>query len=71
MAGILLDIQMKYGICEICRNGFRQEDLMTLQDMYSGDILQETARILRTQPEHINNTIKRFLKDIESYKKKN
>ena len=37
MAGILLDIQLKYGICEICRIGFRQEDLMALQDMYSGD----------------------------------
>ena len=41
------------------------------KEVYQGDVLQETARILRTQPEHINNTIRRFLKDIEEYKKKN
>ncbi|MFH1506506.1 MAG: alanine--tRNA ligase [archaeon] len=39
------------------------------KESYNGDVLQETARILRTQPEHINNTIKRFLKDVEDYKK--
>ena len=40
------------------------------KDAYKGDVLAETARILRTQPEHINNTIKRFLKDVEEYKRK-
>jgi hypothetical protein len=28
------------------------------------------AEILKTQPEHINKTIARFLKEIEEYKKK-
>lgn len=39
-------------------------------EQYTGDILAKTAEILQTQPEHITNTIKRFLKDIEEFKKK-
>ena len=32
---------------------------------FQGNILQETARILKTQPEHLVKTVKRFLKDLE------
>ncbi|MFW6220209.1 MAG: alanine--tRNA ligase [Nanoarchaeota archaeon] len=35
------------------------------------DILNETSKILKTQPEHIEKTLKRFLNDIEEYKKNN
>ncbi|MBN2458333.1 alanine--tRNA ligase [Candidatus Woesearchaeota archaeon] len=38
-------------------------------EAYKGDALARTAEILRTQPEHVLNTIKRFLDDIEQYKK--
>lgn len=34
----------------------------------SGDLLQETAKILNTQPEHILNTISKFKKEIDSLK---
>ena len=34
------------------------------------EILIETARILKTQPEHINNTLKRFLKEINEIREK-
>ncbi|MEM4267610.1 MAG: alanine--tRNA ligase [Candidatus Woesearchaeota archaeon] len=33
---------------------------------FNGDALTETARILKTQPEHIVRTIKRFLEDIKN-----
>jgi alanyl-tRNA synthetase len=35
-----------------------------------GDILVKLADILQTQPEHVNNTIKRFLKELEDNRKK-
>jgi alanine--tRNA ligase len=38
---------------------------------YKGeDILVKLAEILKTQPEHVNKTIARFLKELEEYKKK-
>lgn len=38
---------------------------------YKGeDVLVKLADILRTQPEHVNNTIKRFLTELEEYKEK-
>jgi alanyl-tRNA synthetase len=40
------------------------------KELFSGDALAETAKVLQTQPEHIMNTLKRFLRDIEDYKKK-
>jgi len=35
-----------------------------------GDILLKLADTLKTQPEHVNKTIKRFLTELEEYKKK-
>jgi alanyl-tRNA synthetase len=35
-----------------------------------GDVLTKLAEILQTQPEHVNKTITRFLKELEEYKKK-
>jgi alanyl-tRNA synthetase len=37
-------------------------------EIYEGDSLKKASDVLRTQPQHIVNTIKRFLKDLESYK---
>lgn len=38
---------------------------------YKGeDVLIKIAEILKTQPEHVNKTIARFLKELEEYKKK-
>jgi alanyl-tRNA synthetase len=34
-------------------------------ERYKGEILLKTAEILRTQPEHVVNTIKRFLRDVK------
>lgn len=35
----------------------------------SGDVLAETAQVLKTQPEHVIKTLNRFLNDIEEFKK--
>ncbi len=40
------------------------------KEVSSGDILNITAICLNTQPEHLNNTIKRFLTELEEMKKK-
>ena len=37
---------------------------------YKGDVLEKTAQILRTQPEHVSKTIRRFLKELEEFKEK-
>jgi len=44
-----------------------RDDELTLKstESFDGDALQETARILRTQPQHIVNTLKRFLSEIK------
>ncbi len=52
----------------------RELDLDELQlvskEIFKGDALQKTADILKTQPEHIVKTIKRFLEELEEMKKK-
>jgi len=37
---------------------------------YQGNVLDKVAEILKTQPEHITKTIKRFLTELEEYKNK-
>jgi len=41
---------------------------LTSKESYEGDILQKTAEILQTQPNHVPKTIKRFLKELEELK---
>ncbi len=38
-------------------------------ESFDGDVLVEAARRLQTQPEHVMNTLRRFMKDIEELKK--
>ncbi len=38
---------------------------LTSQEKFNGDILKETAKILKTQPEHVIKTVKRFMDDIK------
>ena len=45
-------------------------DLTSTTVFKGGDVLVKVADILKTQPEHVNKTIKRFLKEIGDYKKK-
>jgi len=40
------------------------------KEIRKGDILAKTSEILRTQPHFVSNTIKRFLKELEEFKKK-
>ncbi len=40
------------------------------EEKYSGDVLKKTAEVLKTQPEHVLKTIKRFLEDINGKEKK-
>ncbi|MFC1769376.1 alanine--tRNA ligase, partial [Nanoarchaeota archaeon] len=45
------------------------EELELLSDeSFDGDSLAKTADILKTQPEHVPHTIKRFLEDLEKFK---
>ncbi len=52
----------------------RKIDLKELElkskQSYKGDVLEKTAQILRTQPEHVPKTIKRFLEELEKFKNK-
>lgn len=49
----------------------RAELELTSTIAYKGeDVLVKLAEILKTQPEHVNKTIARFLKELEEYKKK-
>jgi alanyl-tRNA synthetase len=43
---------------------------LTSTDEYLGNALQRTAEILKTQPEHIIKTLKRFMQDLEEMKNK-
>jgi len=46
---------------------------LTSTEEYEGsddDILEKTANILKTQPEHITKTISRFIKELEEFKEK-
>jgi alanyl-tRNA synthetase len=42
---------------------------LTVSEDMKGDLLALTADFLRTQPEYINNTIERFMKELEGLKK--
>ncbi|MBS3167630.1 alanine--tRNA ligase [Candidatus Woesearchaeota archaeon] len=38
---------------------------LTSLEIYSGDVIEKASEILRTQPEHLVNTINRFIKEIK------
>ena len=38
--------------------------MLSSKEIFNGDVLAELCKILRTQPEHINKTIQRFLREI-------
>ncbi len=40
------------------------------KEVYEGDVIEKAAEILKTQPEHLVNTVKRFLKEIDEKIKK-
>ena len=47
-----------------------EQDLrLAKKESFEGNILEKTAEILKTQPEHIAKTVKRFLDDLEDIKK--
>lgn len=52
----------------------RKIDLKELElkskQSYKGDVLEKTAQVLSTQPEHVSKTIKRFLNELEEFKKR-
>ncbi len=39
------------------------------EELNEAEILKKTAKILKTQPEHVNKTIRRFLRELEEYKR--
>ena len=43
---------------------------LTVKERWEGDPLAKTAEVLSTQPEHIINTLKRFLNELDGFKKK-
>jgi alanyl-tRNA synthetase len=43
--------------------------LLTSTNTFEGDVLTESVKILNTQPEHLMNTINKFKKDLETFKK--
>ncbi|MBI4448212.1 alanine--tRNA ligase [Candidatus Woesearchaeota archaeon] len=45
----------------------RSTELISLEE-YGGDVLEKTAELLQTQPEHIIKTISRFLKELKEKK---
>jgi len=48
----------------------KQELELKSKEKFQGDILTKTAEILKTQPEHLVKTVKRFMDELESFKKK-
>ncbi|MBS1266692.1 MAG: Alanine--tRNA ligase [Candidatus Woesearchaeota archaeon] len=46
----------------------KQLELSSTQK-YSGNILKQTAKILRTQPKHVTKTVNRFLNQLDKFKK--
>ncbi|MBU1204554.1 MAG: alanine--tRNA ligase [Nanoarchaeota archaeon] len=48
----------------------KQELELKSTEKFQGDILTKTAEILKTQPEHLVKTVKRFMDELESFKKK-
>ena len=45
-----------------------QAVILVSKEKFEGDVLNKTAKILKTQPEHIIKTIQRFVKDLEKFK---
>ena len=43
---------------------------LTSSEEYHGNVIDKISEILKTQPEHITKTIKRFLAELEEYKNK-
>ncbi len=48
----------------------KQELELKSTQRFQGDILTKTAEILKTQPEYLIKTVKRFMDELESFKKK-
>jgi len=44
--------------------------MLESEERFKGDALVKSCELLRTQPEHLINTIKRFLKEIEEVEAK-
>ncbi|RJQ18216.1 alanine--tRNA ligase [Candidatus Woesearchaeota archaeon] len=49
----------------IVKKGKDTDALLTSTEKFSGDIIEETAKILQTQPEHIIKTLERFDREIK------
>ena len=47
-----------------------EEFELKIREKFEGDILPKVSEILKTQPEHVVKTIKRFLSELEEMKKK-
>ncbi|MDP3765654.1 MAG: alanine--tRNA ligase [Nanoarchaeota archaeon] len=43
---------------------------LNIKEEFKGNVLDKVSEILKTQPEHVNKTIRRFLSELEEYKKK-
>ena len=43
---------------------------LKIKKVSTGDLIEQTAKILNTQPEHILKTVKRFYNELEEFKKK-
>ncbi len=43
---------------------------LTAKEEFKGNVLDKVSEILKTQPEHVVKTIKRFLNELDEYKKK-
>ena len=43
---------------------------LTSKEVFKGNVLDKISEILKTQPEHVVKTIKRFLNELEEFKKK-
>ena len=48
----------------------KQELELKSTQRFKGDVLTKTAEILKTQPEYLVKTVKRFIEELESFKKK-
>ncbi|MFH1173739.1 MAG: alanine--tRNA ligase [archaeon] len=48
----------------IVKKGKQQPLQLSSTQRYDGDILKKTAEVLKTQPTHVLNTVKRFLREI-------
>ncbi len=48
----------------------REELELTSIERFKGDLIEETARILKTQPEYALQTVVRFLDELEQLKQK-